>query len=59
MQKHKKKEKSEEKEEQEEEIDQKEEEKEQEYHSIEILQEYGINSSDIKKLIEAGFNSLE
>ena len=30
-----------------------------EFHSIEMLQDYGINSSDIKKLIEAGYNSLE
>ena len=34
-------------------------ENETEYHSIELLQESGINNNDIKKLIEAGFNSLE
>ena len=60
MQKHKNKNKSkEEQEENEEEMAQKEDEKEQEFHSIEILQDYGINSNDVKKLIEAGFNSLE
>ena len=32
---------------------------EQEYHPIELLQDSGINSNDIKKLVEAGFNSLE
>ena len=30
-----------------------------EFHPIDMLQEGGINSSDIKKLIEAGYNSLE
>ena len=37
----------------------KEEEEDVEYHPIDLLQEYGINSSDIKKLLEAGYNSLE
>ena len=32
---------------------------EQEYHPIELLQDSGINNNDIKKLVEAGFNSLE
>jgi DNA repair protein RAD51 len=32
---------------------------EPEYHPIEILQDSGINNNDIKKLVEAGFNSLE
>ena len=30
-----------------------------EYHPIDLLQEGGINAGDIKKLVEAGFNSLE
>ena len=32
---------------------------EQEYHPIELLQEHGIANNDIKKLVEAGYNSLE
>ena len=31
----------------------------QEYHPIDILQDHGINNGDIKKLIDAGYNSLE
>lgn len=34
-------------------------ENETEYHPVEILQEHGINNSDIKKLVEAGYHSLE
>ena len=30
-----------------------------EFHSIEILEQFGINNNDIKKLIEAGYYSLE
>ena len=30
-----------------------------EFHPIDLLQEGGINAGDIKKLVEAGFNSLE
>ena len=30
-----------------------------EYHPVDLLQEYGLNSTDIKKLQEAGYNSLE
>ena len=44
-------------EENEEEMD--ENQNEQEYHPIDILQDYGISSADIKKLVDAGFNSLE
>ncbi len=57
MQKHKKK-IIEEAEDEEEEANQAEE-NEPEYHQIELLQENGINNSDINKLKEAGFNSLE
>ena len=57
MQKHKKK-IIEEAEDDEEEANQAEE-NEPEYHQIELLQENGINNSDINKLKEAGFNSLE
>ena len=57
MQKHKKK-IIEEAEDDEEEANQVEE-NEPEYHQIELLQENGINNSDINKLKEAGFNSLE
>ena len=32
---------------------------EQDYHPIDLLQDYGINNGDIKKLIDAGYNSLE
>ena len=47
-------------EEEEEEIEQNQEnDNEPEYHPIEILQDSGINNNDIKKLVEAGFNSLE
>ena len=35
------------------------EENESEFHPIELLQDEGIQSADIKKLVEAGFNSLE
>ena len=46
--------------EEEEEIEQNQEnDNEPEYHPIEILQDSGINNNDIKKLVEAGFNSLE
>ena len=34
-------------------------ENETDYHPVEILQEHGINNSDIKKLVEAGYHSLE
>ena len=37
----------------------KEEEEDVEYHPIDLLQEYGISSADIKKFLEAGYNSLE
>ena len=57
MQKHKKK-IIEEAEDEEEEANQAEE-NEPEYHQIELLQENGINNSDINKLKEAGFSSLE
>ena len=57
MQNHKNKAKSKE-EEEEEEVEQNQD-NEQEYHPIELLQDSGINNGDIKKLIEAGFNSLE
>ena len=57
MQKRKNKSKSEEEEIQEE-VEQNQD-NESEYHPIEILQDTGINSNDIKKLIDAGFNSLE
>ena len=50
----------EEEEDQEEAIDQSQEnENELEYHPIDLLQDNGINQADIKKLMEAGFNSLE
>ena len=39
-------------------VDQREE-NESEFHPIELLQDEGIQSADIKKLVEAGFNSLE
>ena len=45
-------------EEEEDEVDQNQD-NETEYHPIEILQDNGINNNDIKKLVEAGFNSLE
>ena len=35
------------------------EENESEFHPIELLQDEGIQCADIKKLVEAGFNSLE
>ena len=35
------------------------EENESEFHPKELLQDEGIQSADIKKLVEAGFNSLE
>jgi len=57
MQKKKNKSKSEEEEEEAEQIQ--ENENENEYHPIELLQDSGINNNDIKKLVEAGFNSLE
>ena len=57
MQKKKNKSKSEEDEEEAEQIQ--ENENENEYHPIELLQDSGINNNDIKKLVEAGFNSLE
>ena len=60
MQKHKnKKQIDDEEENQIENEDNKEQEEDMEYHPIELLQEYGLNSTDIKKLQEAGFNSLE
>jgi len=34
-------------------------ENEQEYHPVELLEEHQINNADIKKLKDAGFNSLE
>ena len=50
----------EEEEDQEEAINQSQEnENELEYHPIDLLQDNGINQADIKKLMEAGFNSLE
>jgi DNA repair protein RAD51 len=57
MKKKKNKSKSEEEEEEAEQIQ--ENENENEYHPIELLQDSGINNNDIKKLVEAGFNSLE
>ena len=57
MQKKKNKSKSEEEEEEAEQIQ--ENENENEYHPIELLQDSGINNNDIKKLVDAGFNSLE
>ena len=56
MQKHKKKQIEDD---EEEEVVNQAQESEAEFHSIDMLQEGGINSSDIKKLIEAGYNSLE
>jgi hypothetical protein len=32
---------------------------EETFHSIDLLQDYGINASDIKKLRDSGFNSIE
>ena len=32
---------------------------EPDYHPLEMLQDNGINNGDIKKLIDAGYNSLE
>ena len=57
MQKKKNKSKSEEEEIQEE--AEQNQDNETEYHPIELLQDSGINNNDIKKLVEAGFNSLE
>ena len=57
MQKRKNKSKSEEEEIQEE--AEQNQDNETEYHPIELLQDSGINNNDIKKLVEAGFNSLE
>ena len=54
----KKKNKAIEEEIEEEEVEQREE-NESEFHPIELLQDEGIQSADIKKLVEAGFNSLE
>ena len=60
MQKHKNKKQIEDDEEDQiEKEDSKEQEEDVEYHPIELLQECGLNSTDIKKLQEAGFNSLE
>ena len=56
MQKHKKKQIEDD---EEEEVVNQAQESETEFHPIDMLQEGGINSSDIKKLIEAGYNSLE
>ena len=56
MQKHKKKQIEDD---EEEEVANQVQENEMEFHPIDMLQEGGINSSDIKKLIEAGYNSLE
>jgi DNA repair protein RAD51 len=56
MQKHKKKQIEDD---EEEEVVNQAQESEAEFHPIDMLQEGGINSSDIKKLIEAGYNSLE
>ena len=44
-------------EEDEEEMD--ENQNQQEFHPIDILQDHGISNADIKKLVEAGYNSLE
>ena len=61
MQKNKKKEKiiEEDEEDEVEKEDNVQEEYETEFHPLDILQENGINSNDIKKLAEAGFNTLE
>ena len=59
MQKQKKKIIQEDEEEEDQEIVNKVEENTTEFHPIEMLQEGGINSADIKKLVESGFNSLE
>ena len=59
MQKNKNKKQIEDEEEEEIEKEGNKEEEDVEYHPIDLLQEYGINSSDIKKLLEAGYNSLE
>ena len=61
MQKNKKKEKiiEEDEEDEVEKEDNVQEENETEFHPLDILQENGINSNDIKKLAEAGFNTLE
>ena len=56
MQKHKKKQIEDD---EEEEVVNQVQENQIEFHPIDMLQEGGINSSDIKKLIEAGYNSLE
>ena len=56
MQKHKKKQIEDD---EEKEVANQVQENEMEFHPIDMLQEGGINSSDIKKLIEAGYNSLE
>jgi len=56
MQKHKKKQIEDD---EEEEVANQVQENQIEFHPIDMLQEGGINSSDIKKLIEAGYNSLE
>ena len=44
-------------EEDEEEMD--ENQSQQEFHPIDMLQDHGISSADIKKLVDAGYNSLE
>ena len=59
MQKQKKKIIQEDEEEEDQEVVNKVEENTTEFHPIEMLQEGGINSADIKKLVEASFNSLE
>ena len=61
MQKHKNKNKviQEEEEVQEEVINQDQENNQQEFHPIDILEEHGIASKDVKRLRESGFNSLE
>ena len=58
MQKHKKKVIQEEEEEADEGKN-KQEENETEYHPIDILEENGISAADVKKLVDAGYNSLE
>ena len=58
MQKHKKKVIQEEEEEAEEGRNQQQE-SETEYHPIDILEENGISAADVKKLVDAGYNSLE
>ena len=59
MKKHKKKVKEEEEKEENVEEESERIENDQEYHPVELLQDNGIANNDIKKLIEAGFNSLE